>query len=261
MTASIPPIRLLGEGPLARAIVEAWARIDGAPALHWRVDPANVGRARWLRRHALQPRIAAGSLVIDATAEARTEATTIDTGGSRVVITRGVGKPKRVPSAEVLAAAPLLSALESGPGLRWVTVDFVDGGRRPVGLGGLGSGLVTADDALTTALERRLPNLAGRLTTARAGSPQLGSSVHISAILDSRGTLDGVRDSLAQLAAATDPSAPFEVAPGVRSDEALGCGRVLIDSDALRGVGPLVHVLAHYEPTHLLAAHVWRRAC
>ncbi|NVB38392.1 hypothetical protein G6O69_11170 [Pseudenhygromyxa sp. WMMC2535] len=254
------PIGLRGDGPLARAIVEAWLTGGSTSALAWSIDPqaASLSTAlrRWSQTHGARLqgeaiRFGDGRRVeLGEGSDAAPERRTIDARGWRPSVGR-----KRIDPAPALAAAPVLERLLAGPGLRWVHVDALLGARE--GHPNFGSVLASAEviepgEGLSAAIARRLPGLAGKLSAGATHGPQHGESLMICAMLAPGASLEGVRDLLVDSA-----RPPVEAAPGARSDEALGRAAVLVDTSAIQGVGPLIRVLAHYDPAPLLAAATW----
>jgi len=285
--------RLVGEGPIADAVASLWARTQAVGALTWQVasrDPqrpesreefrrlqrallrvgawrsATLGASRWTLHDGRQ---------LDFERDPGTphpsgtpSAACIETGGPRVLVSLADGRSKRVPRPAVLAALPLLRALEAGPGLRWVNLDVVERSRVPESEPPPERvPALVSDPALCSVLTRKLTALAGRLQVTRhidgVGSDRGatgGDSIRLCALLDSRGSLEGTGDALAQLADTRHDGLRFELAPAAIPHDALGRASVLIDPGATRGVGPLVQLLAHYDPVAVAAAAAWHRA-
>ncbi|MCA9696081.1 MAG: hypothetical protein KC431_01065 [Myxococcales bacterium] len=257
-------LHLVGSGAVARAVVDGWLRRaqPEVQELRWSVSPACL-RA-WLRRAPLARRtdegLDFGGQLLRVTETEREDDIDLATDDGTGIDARGAatslihaGKRTPIPAAAVLAGAAVLAPLEAGPGLRWVTVEIVEG-RREGADPGLGAGdRPEARERLSSALNRRMPGLAGKLVVAVTTSPQLGDSLQIHAQLAPGTGLD-VRDLLTM-----DRDDMLEAAPGARSDEALGCPRVLVDDAAILRVGPMLRMLAHYDPAAITAAAVWRQ--
>lgn len=249
---------LLGSGAVAQALATTLLGADAPGELAWRLEPAD--RRRWLARPSTPaPTAREGqtlrwshrSVVFEAPsdAEVSTERVCVDARDDDRPLVRRPGrrKPATVDPAAVLAVEPLLRALEGGPGYRWVLVNHC-AGRRATRPAPLGLAPCPRDEALASALGRRLPATLGKIAFTSTEGPQLGDSLELSVLLGRGGDLASVRDSIA------NAQAPRILdSPGARSDDALGRELLLLDTAALDGVGPLVRVVAHFDPAAWLA--------
>jgi hypothetical protein len=154
--------------------------------------------------------------------------------------------------AELLAAAPLLEAIERGAGLRWALLSVLDGGdgfamsvelseRRP-------------DASLDAGLQRCFPGLVGRVSFSSAIGPHAGAALHLTVLLGAGASVDGVRDLLAAQAQESHSRWPrLRARAGVGSADCLG------DVDAISSAGPLLRLVAYYDPPSILAGDLLRR--
>ena len=175
----------------------------------------------------------------------------------RVELDRG-GTPRLGERAELLAAAPLLEAIERGAGLRWALLSVLDGSdgfassvelceRRP-------------DAGLDAALQRCFPGLVGRVRFCSAIGPQAGAALHLTVQLGAGASVDGVRDLLAAQAQESHSRWPrLRARAGVGSADCLGDSDVHLDVDAISSAGPLLRLVAYYDPPSVLAGDLLRR--
>jgi hypothetical protein len=152
----------------------------------------------------------------------------------------------------VLAIAPVLQALDRGPGLRWASLTILhgrSGEQAPLGV------VEQAAGSLEQAFARRLPTLAGRLAIGLARGPQLGTRIESIVQLGSS-TTAAVGDVIEHLAR----QSPTELRACTPLDSAtvIGDGRLWI-ADRSDGIGPLARIVAHLDPDALLASRVWAR--
>jgi hypothetical protein len=176
------------------------------------------------------------------------------------------GKARLGERPELLAAAALLELLESGPGLRWAVLGLIeghDGWHASVDLCERPSS--GSDSKLDAGLARCLPALVGRVAFACARGPQLGAALHLSAQLSPSASVEALRDRLAhargESLAAEGRWPELCARSGWSSADSLGEARVLVDLDALVSAGPLVRIVAYYDPAAILAGDLLRRAC
>lgn len=160
--------------------------------------------------------------------------------------------------AELLAAAPLLEAIERGAGLRWALLSSIEGSegfatnvelceRRP-------------DTGLDAGLQRSFPGLVGRVGFCSAIGPQPGAALHLTVLLGAGTSVDGVRDLLAAQAQETRSRWPrLRARAGFGSADCLGDPDVHLDVDALTSAGPLLRLVAYYDPPSVLAGDLLRR--
>jgi hypothetical protein len=160
--------------------------------------------------------------------------------------------------AELLAAAPLLDAIERGGGLRWALMAAIEGSdgftanielceRRP-------------DAGLDAGLQRCFPGLVGRVGFSSAVGPLPGAALHLTVLLGAGASVEGVRDLLA--AQSHDPRSRWprlRARPGFGSADCLGDPDVHLDTDAITSVGPLLRLVAYYDPPAILAGDLLRR--
>lgn len=262
-----------GSGPLARACVERWRRLSEgsqgseAPALAWLPvaglddDLRKLARCAVVERRGSRLRLGEGdgSRELELVEAAPAEAILVELDGLDGARVRRPGAAVReLDAPALLAARVLLEALDGGPGLRWALLSTVAGRRgleAPLGRVDLGR-----DEALIAGLTRTVPGLVGRVQAVCGRGPQLGDSLELSVLLASGASLASARDLLARLPD-TPPQpgrAAVELGRSASSDDALGRGCLLLDGAAIEAAGPLLRVLAHYDPAGLLAAELWR---
>ena len=200
--------------------------------------------------------IAGRSLAI--TREAPPEPTRVRLREHRVELGTRNGSPKLGERAELLAAAPLLEAIERGASPRWALLSLLEGSdgfsttvelgeRRP-------------DAGLDAAMQRCFPGLVGRVAFASSIGPQAGAAVHLTVLLGAGVTVDGVRDLLAAQAQESRSRWPrLRARPGVGSADCLGDPDVHLDVDAITSAGPLLRLVAYYDPPSVLAGDLLRR--
>jgi hypothetical protein len=168
------------------------------------------------------------------------------------------GAPRLGERAELLAAAPLLEAIERGAGLRWALLSLIEGDdgfagnvelceRRP-------------DAGLDAALQRCFPGLVGRVGFSSAVGPLPGAALHLTVLLGAGTTVDGVRDLLAAQAHESRSRWPsLRARSGFGSADCLGDPDVHLDLDAITSAGPLLRLVAYYDPPSVLAGDLLRR--
>ncbi|MFO7565828.1 MAG: hypothetical protein R6X02_24515 [Enhygromyxa sp.] len=159
--------------------------------------------------------------------------------------------------AELLAAAPLLEAIERGTGLRWALLSVLEGADGFASRGDLGER--KPDAALDAGLQRCFPSLVGRIGFGAALGPQPGAALHLSVLLGAGATIDGVRDLLAAQAETRSRWPRLRMRPGFGSADCLGDPGVHLDLDALTSAGPLLRLVAYYDPPAVLAGDLLRR--
>jgi hypothetical protein len=159
--------------------------------------------------------------------------------------------------AELLAVAPLLEAIERGTGLRWAVLSVLEGSDGFSSRVDLGER--KADASLDAGLQRCFPSLVGRVSFCSAVGPQLGAALHLSVLLGAGATLDGIRDLLAAQAEARSRWPRLRLRPGFGSADGLGDPGVQLDLDALGSAGPLLRLVAYYDPPAVLAGDLLRR--
>ncbi|HLT39168.1 MAG TPA: hypothetical protein VK034_22945, partial [Enhygromyxa sp.] len=116
-----------------------------------------------------------------------------------------------------------------------------------------------SDPALDAGLSRCFPGLVGRLGFSSAVGPMPGAALHLSVLLGTGATIDGVRDLLAAQADARSRWPKLRLRPGFGSADCLGDPGVHLDLDALANVGPLLRLVAYYDPPAVLAGDLLRR--
>lgn len=175
----------------------------------------------------------------------------------RVELDRG-GGARIGERAELLAAAPMLEALERGGGLRWALLSAIEGSdgfappidvceRRP-------------DPSLDAGLQRCFPSLVGKLGFCSSSGPQPGAVLHLTVLLGAGASVDGVRDLLAAQAQESRSRWPkLRVRAGVGSADCLADPHVHLDVDAITSAGPLLRLVAYYDPPSILAGDLLRR--
>jgi hypothetical protein len=174
----------------------------------------------------------------------------------RVELQRG-GTKRLGERAELLAAAPLLEAIERGAGLRWALLSVLegsDGFSTQVDLSAR-----EPDAALDAGLQRCFPSLVGRVGVCAAVGPHPGAALHLSVLLGAGATVDGVRDLLAAQAEARSRWPRLRMRSGFGSADCLGDPGVHLDLDAITSVGPLLRLVAYYDPPAVLAGDLLRR--
>jgi hypothetical protein len=160
--------------------------------------------------------------------------------------------------AELLAAAPMLEAIERGGGLRWGLLAVIEGSD------GFASNVELcerrADAGLDASLQRCFPGLVGRVGFSSALGPHPGTALHLTVLLGAGASLDGVRDLLA--AQSHDPRSRWpklRAASGFGSADCLGDPDVHLDTDAFTSAGPLLRMVAYYDAPAILAGDLLRR--
>lgn len=174
----------------------------------------------------------------------------------RVELQRG-GTKRLGERAELLAVAPLLEAIERGAGLRWALLSVLegsDGFATPVDLSAL-----EPDASLDAGLQRCFPSLVGRVGFCAAVGPHPGAALHLSVLLGAGASIDGVRDLLAAQAEARSRWPRLRMRSGFGSADCLGDPGVHLDLDAITSVGPLLRLVAYYDPPAVLAGDLLRR--
>lgn len=185
------------------------------------------------------------------------EATRVRLREHRVELDRN-GSARLGERAELLAAAPLLEAIERGAGLRWALLSVLEG------TDGFASSVELcerrSDTALDAGLQRCFPSLVGRLRFSAAIGPQAGAALHLTLQLGAGASVDGVRDLLAAQAQETSSRWPrLRALAGVGSADCLGDPDVHLDVDAIISAGPLLRLVAYYDPPSVLAGDLLRR--
>lgn len=167
---------------------------------------------------------------------------------------------------ELLAASPLLDLLERGAGLRWAVLSCIEGRDDWQASVDLSEREASFKASFEAALRRSFPALVGRVAFGSALGPQLGAALHLNVVLGPGASVDGLHDQLSQLGQVGGARAGASAWPrlqarrGVSSADSLGApGQLLLDLDAMVGVGPLIRLVAYYDPPAMLAADLLRR--
>jgi hypothetical protein len=176
----------------------------------------------------------------------------------RIVLERRA-KPQIGEPCELLAASPVLDTLERG-GLRWAVLSTIEG--RDAWHASVDLSERRSDASFEAALRRCFPALVGRVAFSSAIGPQLGAAMHLSVVLGAGESVDGLRDQLAHVEHGSGAGSPWprlRARRGVGSADSFGQPSVLLDLDAIVGVGPLIRIAAYYDPPAILAGDLLRR--
>lgn len=164
-----------------------------------------------------------------------------------------VGEP-----SELLAASPVLDILERGAGLRWAVLSTIEG--RDAWHASVDLSERRSDASFEAALRRSFPALVGRVAFCSAIGPQLGAAMHLSVVLGAGASVDGLRDQLAHVDHGSGSPWPrLRARRRVGSADSFGEPSVVLDLDAIVGVGPLIRIAAYYDPPAILAGDLLRR--
>jgi hypothetical protein len=249
------PISIAGHGPRVAALIHAWLRQQPALAIAWqtRADDATLERELGLAIERVPEglRVAGRTIVrVDETATSEISIVVDDHDDVRVHV---AGKPPiHFDPPVVLALAPVVQALDRGPGLRWASLSILHGRTGELAPRGV---VEQPAAALEQALARRLPALAGRLALGLARGPQLGTRIELVALLGGS-TIEAVGDVIDHLARQSPTQ--LRACTPIDSATVIGDGRLWI-ADRSEGVGPLARIVAHLDPDALLASRVWAR--
>jgi hypothetical protein len=252
------PISIAGHGPRVAALIHAWLHHQPALALAWQTqaDDATLERELGLAIERVPEglRVAGRTIArVDETARFEISIMVSPLDHEDDVRVHVAGKPPiNFDPPTVLAIAPVLQALDRGPGLRWASLSILRGRSGELAPRGV---VEQSGASLTQALARRLPALAGRLALGLARGPQLGTRIELVALLGGS-TTEAVGDVIDHLAR----QSPTELRACTPGDSAtvIGDGRLWI-ADRSEGVGPLARIVAHLDPDALLANRVWAR--
>lgn len=250
MTADTRRVVIVGGGARAGALIRAWLGLATRPPLAWQCEGSLATLERTLGR-ALEP-THAGFRV------AGSELARVDRPSDDDVVIEleplRMRKPghadQRIEASAITALAPILLALERGPGLRWASLSLLEGRGEAASLG-----LVEHDASeLEQALARALPGLVGRVAPSLARGPQLGTRIELLALLGgSKGdVVDDVLDHLAR-------KHPDELRVHAPHDSAVVLGDPRLWIARVGGVGPLARLVGHLDPDAALARRVWTR--
>lgn len=245
---------IAGRGPQVAALIHEWLGHHPAPVLAWqtRADDATLERELGLAlEHGPEGlRVAGRTIACVETIDGFEIAIVVEHDRVRVQVRSE--PPIHFDPPPLLAIAPVLQALDRGPGLRWASLTILQGRtgeQAPLGV------VEQPVGSLEQAFARRLPTLAGRLAIGRARGPQLGTRLELVALLGGSTTavVGDVIDHLAR-------QSPTELRACTPTDSAtvIGDGRLWI-ADRSDGVGPLARIVAHLDPEALLATRVWAR--
>ena len=246
---------IVGRGAQVSALIHAWLDHASSPALVWQTqaDDATIERELGLAITRVGEGIEVAGRTITCVERApELELVTIMVEGDRVRLQVADQAPIVFDPAPLLAIAPVLQALDRGPGLRWASLSILrgrEGELAPLGV------VEQSAAALEQAFARRLPALVGRLALGLARGPQLGTRLELVALLGNS-TAQVVGDIIEHLAR----QAPHELRACSPSDSAtvLGEGRMWI-AERSQGIGPLTRIVAHFDAEALLASRVWAR--
>lgn len=248
------PVVIAGRGPQVAALIHEWLEhLPGCP-LAWQVrsDDPTLERELGLAIERAPERLQLAGRSIACVEQLDGFEIAIVVEHERVRLQVAGQPPIAFDPPSVLAIAPVLQALDRGPGLRWASLTILhgrSGEQAPLGV------VEQPANSLDQAFARRLPALAGRLAVGLARGPQLGTRLELVALLGASTTavVGDVIDHLAR-------QSPNELRACTPSDSAtvIGDGRLWI-ADRSEGVGPLARIVAHLDPEALLASRVWAR--
>lgn len=250
MTASTRRVVIVGGGARAGALVRAWLGLAARPPLAWQCAGELASLERMLGR-ALEPTregLRSGEVELERIDRANEDDVVIELEPLRVRMPGHAAQ--RIDVDAITLLAPILHAIERGPGLRWASLSLLE----PRGEAG-SLGLVERDAGeLEHALARVLPGLVGRVALSRAVGPQLGTRVELLALLGSP-TSEALDDLLEHLAR----KHPSELRAHVPHDSAVVLGDPRLWIARVGGVGPLARVVGHVDVETALARRVWTR--
>lgn len=251
MTAATQRVVIVGEGARAGALVRAWLGLDAPPRLAWncRGDRAALERSLGRAIEGSGAGLRVGDREFTQVDASEPDDVVIELDPIRV---RVPGQSElRFEPAAILAIAPVLQALDRGPGLRWASLSLIEGrvgSQAPLGI-------VEGDaTSLDQAFARKLPSLVGRVALSLARGPQLGTRIELVTLLG--GSSSEVVDDLLEHLARTTPG---EVRAHAPHDSALVMGDARVWIARSPGVGPLARIVAHLDPEAALAKRVWTR--
>jgi hypothetical protein len=251
MTAGTRRVVIVGGGARAGALIRMWLGLAARPPLAWQCAGELASLERMLGR-ALEPtregvRIGEVELVrVDRPAD---DDVVIELEPLRVCMPGQAAQ--RIDADPITLLAPLLQAIDRGPGLRWASLSLLE--PAPAELGSLG--LVEREvGELERALARVLPGLLGRVALSRAAGPQLGTRIELLALLGSS-TSEALDDLLEHLAR----KHPSELRAHAPHDSAVVLGDPRLWVARVGGVGPLARIVGHVDVDTALARRVWTR--
>lgn len=250
MTAGTRRVVIVGGGARAGALVRTWLGLAVRPPLAWQCAGELASLERMLGR-ALEPTregLRIGELELERVARPDEGDVVIELEPLRVRMPGHAAQ--RIDVDVITLLAPILHALERGPGLRWASLSLLEPRSEAGSLG-----LVERDAGeLEHALARVLPGLVGRVALSRAVGPQLGTRVELLALLGSP-TSEALDDLLEHLAR----KHPSELRAHVPHDSAVVLGDPRLWIARVGGVGPLARVVGHVDVETALARRVWTR--